>query len=184
MKVNFEVKHKFEVGKSYYYTFATCEEGTAYGVKIIRRTEKSVWFTFDNDPLEIHQKKVYVYGDTEEFLPHGSYSMAPVVTAQKTWNDEPAAVQEQEPAATPAAVDFESDEVKAAAREIVAAVGKISADVLKFAVERGIFQTAYTGEISPVAAAENAFKQYFNQAANRTDRITTDSNIIQFRRSV
>jgi uncharacterized membrane protein YecN with MAPEG domain len=71
---------KFTVGNTY-TTRSACDHDCIFSFKVISRTDKSIVITGDliDKPT---RKKVRVYGDEESFMPYGSFSMAPVVSAR------------------------------------------------------------------------------------------------------
>ena len=72
---------KFETGKTYKTNFI-CSSDSWIHVTIIKRTEKTV--TFEGVMGEgIKRAKIKVYEGVEQFLPTGSYSMAPTMRADK-----------------------------------------------------------------------------------------------------
>ena len=69
---------KFEVGKTY-ATRSICNHDCIFDYTILRRTEKTV--TIVDLYGDTVRKKVSVYNGVEQFLPHGRYSMAPIISA-------------------------------------------------------------------------------------------------------
>lgn len=86
---------KFETGKTY-YARSVGDHDCIYKFEILRRTDKSVWVKVHG---EIVRRAIEVHGSTEAFYPHGKYSMAAVISADKPLEvaEEPAQV---EPAAS------------------------------------------------------------------------------------
>lgn len=76
---------KFETGKTY-FTRSTCDHDCIFKFKIERRTAKSVWIK-DDHTGEIVRKSISIWydGSKESFKPHGSYSMAAIICADKEW---------------------------------------------------------------------------------------------------
>lgn len=69
---------KFEVGQTYATRFA-CDYDTLLTVVVTRRTAKTVWFTYLG---KTEMRRIYRdYNGNEAFNPTGSYSMAPVISA-------------------------------------------------------------------------------------------------------
>lgn len=77
----------FEKNCFYTYTFAG-DSGSVCTLKIVKRTEKSVWFSdvFDGIPEDVvTMKKIHqdIYGEGEFIYPTGIYSMSPICMATK-----------------------------------------------------------------------------------------------------
>ena len=78
---------KFEAGKIYYGRFVTSHD-TIVKITIIRRTEKTLWFT-ENKETKIIKKKIHnfyndsYHDDHEMIYPHGQYSMAMIIGADR-----------------------------------------------------------------------------------------------------
>lgn len=70
---------RFEIGNTY-STRSACDYDCVFSYKVIARTDKSVTIIGDlvDKPT---RKKIRVYGEQESFMPLGSYSMAPVISA-------------------------------------------------------------------------------------------------------
>jgi hypothetical protein len=70
---------RFTVGSTY-TTRSACDYNCIFSFTVVSRTEKSVTIVGDliNKPT---RKKIYTYGTEESFLPYGSFSMAPSVSA-------------------------------------------------------------------------------------------------------
>lgn len=73
---------KFEAGNSYTHGFA-CDADAKVTIKIIRRTEKSVWIKHPYRPSEIVRRAIFISAGIESILPNGNYSMAPALSADK-----------------------------------------------------------------------------------------------------
>jgi hypothetical protein len=74
---------KFEVGKEYFCTSA-CDHTCTWIFKVIPRTEKTVKIQqVSNHPKEIVSRRIRDDGNSEYVLPLGSYSMAPVLNAER-----------------------------------------------------------------------------------------------------
>jgi len=72
---------KFEVGATY-FARSTGDYDCIYKYRVVKRTEKTI--TLDGDGWEKPQrKKVYDYNEIEHCRPEGSYSMAPIIGADK-----------------------------------------------------------------------------------------------------
>jgi hypothetical protein len=67
---------KFETGKTY-YTRSVADYDTIVRVTVAKRTDKTI-VTAAGDRL-----KIKVWGDVEQVKPWGSYSMAPIVGADR-----------------------------------------------------------------------------------------------------
>lgn len=87
---------KFEAGKSYFYTFIG-DSSLKVKVTIVRRTEKTIWFTVRNE-TEVRRAKVNVRDGVESFAPDGTgYSMFPTCYASKVMEEvQPEAIQEED----------------------------------------------------------------------------------------
>lgn len=71
---------KFIVGNTY-TTRSACDYNCVFSFKVVSRTEKSV--TIIGDMIDKpSRKKIYTHGTDESFLPYGSFSMAPSVSAR------------------------------------------------------------------------------------------------------
>jgi len=74
---------KFEAGKEYFCTSA-CDHTCKWVFKVISRTEKTVKIQqVSNHPEEIVSRRIKDDGNSEYILPFGSYSMAPVLNAER-----------------------------------------------------------------------------------------------------
>ena len=67
---------KFETGKTY-YTRSVADYDTIVRVTVAKRTDKTI-VTAGGDRL-----KIKVWDDVEQVKPWGSYSMAPIVSADR-----------------------------------------------------------------------------------------------------
>lgn len=73
---------KFETGKSYTYGYIG-DSSIKVRINIVRRTEKTVWFTVRNEQ-EVKKARIKVYDNEESFAPDGTgYSMHPICCASK-----------------------------------------------------------------------------------------------------
>ena len=78
---------KFEAGKSYTYGYVG-DSTIKVKVNIVRRTEKSIWFTVRNNK-EVKRAKINIYEGEENFAPDGTgYSMSPRCYASKLMEEE------------------------------------------------------------------------------------------------
>jgi len=70
---------KFEINKTY-TTRSVCDYDCIFSYTVVSRTDKTVKIIGDllDKPVS---RKIRVWGNEESFLPLGSYSMAPVITA-------------------------------------------------------------------------------------------------------
>ena len=75
--MNIEIK-RFKVGKTY-ETRSACDYDCIFSFKIMKRTDSSVWVR-ERDG-KISRRSIRVYSGAEHFRPFGSYSMAPVISA-------------------------------------------------------------------------------------------------------
>lgn len=73
---------QFEVGKLYQMR-SICDRNTRWQYQVMKRTAKSVWLAC-NDDLQMF--RVTVWRDVETCRPLGSYSMAPILAADKAAN--------------------------------------------------------------------------------------------------
>ena len=77
----------FQTGKKY-YTRSVGDYNCIYEYTVVSRTEKTI--TLSNPSFEKPQrKKVYLYEGVEHCRPEGSYSMAPILGADKIQEEEP-----------------------------------------------------------------------------------------------
>jgi hypothetical protein len=103
--------NKFETGKTY-YAHSIGDHDCIYKFEILRRTEKSVWIKVYG---EVTRRSIVVYGGNESFYPHGKYSMAAIISADRPVDDEPAQVES--PVEVVASVADEVRELRRAAIE-------------------------------------------------------------------
>jgi hypothetical protein len=68
---------KFEVGKTY-ATRSACDYDCIFDFEILDRTEKSVKVKVF---VEIKTRRINMYNNVEQFLPHGRYSMCAIIRA-------------------------------------------------------------------------------------------------------
>lgn len=70
----------FEVGATY-YTRSLCDHDCIYRVKIIKRTERTVWIDYHG---KVTARRIFRdYNGAEAIEPFGSYSMSPTISANK-----------------------------------------------------------------------------------------------------
>jgi hypothetical protein len=75
-----ETKAIFEVGKTY-YARSLCDHDCVYRFEIMKRTEKSVWVKYFD---RVTRRSIYRdYDGHEACNPHGTYSMSPILSANK-----------------------------------------------------------------------------------------------------
>ena len=67
---------QFEIGKTY-YTRSACDYECIFKATIAKRTDKTVTTT-DGKSFRVKS-----WCDVEQFKPYGSYSMAPIISADK-----------------------------------------------------------------------------------------------------
>lgn len=84
---------KFETGKTY-YARSVGDHDCIYKFEILKRTEKSVWVRVHG---EIVRRAIEVHGSAEAFYPHGKYSMAAVISADRPVGSEPEPVEIKTP---------------------------------------------------------------------------------------
>ena len=81
---------KFEVGKAYTMRFI-CDSDSMCQLKVVGRTEKTV--TLEKVPgysqTTFRVKVSPVFGDVEFIMPMGSYSMAPILKAERVVESTP-----------------------------------------------------------------------------------------------
>ncbi len=78
-----EIK-KFEVGKTYYDRSA-CNHDCIFSYTVISRTAKTV--ILQDKFGKTRRRRVFISGGEEHVLPQGSYSMAPVLSAGRVYDD-------------------------------------------------------------------------------------------------
>jgi hypothetical protein len=71
---------KFEVGKTY-WTTSICDSECVYTITVIRRTAKTLYVTEHGEAKTLRIK--IGFRDHEQVKPHGSYSMAATISADK-----------------------------------------------------------------------------------------------------
>ena len=71
---------KFEVGRTYEMT-SVCDHNCKWTYEVIKRTKKFVTL-LDSAGIQI-RRGITVYSGEEQVLPLGSYSMAPILGAEK-----------------------------------------------------------------------------------------------------
>lgn len=72
---------QFEQGKKYWCN-SVCDSNCTWLFEIIKRTDNNVWIK-DHHTGETVRKKVKVWNDVEEVMPLGTYSMAPILSAER-----------------------------------------------------------------------------------------------------
>jgi hypothetical protein len=70
---------KFEVGETYSCN-SVCDSDCWWHFKIVKRSAKSIWTEIDG---EVKCRRISIYRESETFMPFGSYSMAPIVRAER-----------------------------------------------------------------------------------------------------
>lgn len=77
---------RFETGKTYGGNFI-CDSGSWYYFEVVRRTEKSVWLR-DVNKTVVGRRKIEIdsSGTTEMVSPFGTYSMSPVMYADRKYD--------------------------------------------------------------------------------------------------
>lgn len=75
---------KFQVGNTY-GTRSICDSNCVFSFKVLRRTEKTitVYCNTYNKEKNLRVSEGYMNSTVEQVKPLGSYSMAPIVTADK-----------------------------------------------------------------------------------------------------
>ena len=68
---------KFEIGTEYFGR-SVCDHGSIFTAKIIKRTEKNVWFIQRGETV---RRSIKTYDGCELILPLGNFSMAPCICA-------------------------------------------------------------------------------------------------------
>lgn len=71
---------KFIVGQSY-ATRSACDHDCIFAYEILGRTAKTVTIQVSD---KIVKRGISVWGDVEQFKPHGSYSMCAIISADRT----------------------------------------------------------------------------------------------------
>lgn len=81
---------QFEVGKRYEMR-SVCDHDCVWRFTVISRTEKTVWLLEDAEvrPVMCRIKKaISEYRNAESVMPFGSYSMAPILSADHSINNQ------------------------------------------------------------------------------------------------
>ena len=101
-------KAKFEVGKTY-YAHSACNHDCVFTYTVISRTEQTA--VLEDSFGKRRRRKIHTDGGfgTEWILPQGSYSMAPVISADRALED-----GDEAEAETPAATEAEEEKDRAA----------------------------------------------------------------------
>lgn len=71
--------HNFEVGKTY-VTRSICDHDTIFSFVIMARTAKTITTTVSG---KIARRGISVYDGAEQFKPYGTYSMCPIISANR-----------------------------------------------------------------------------------------------------
>ena len=71
---------KFEENKEY-STRSICDHDCIFTYKVIKRTEKNIWI--QGYGKEVTRRKVKIYNNSEMIYPEGTYSMCPVLKANR-----------------------------------------------------------------------------------------------------
>ena len=82
------MEHKHEIfipATKYYYSFV-CDSSSYVEIEVISRTAKTV--TIKEDDGTVSRKKIFTWNGVECIKPCGSYSMAPICTAEKIVKEE------------------------------------------------------------------------------------------------
>ena len=72
----------FEPGKQYFCRSA-CNYDSVWAYEVVSRTDKSVRIRDLDDDHKITTRRIRVWQGVETCLPHGSYSMAPSLAADR-----------------------------------------------------------------------------------------------------
>lgn len=72
----------FQAGATYGFRFIN-DSSTVHEITIIRRTTKSVWIADPHDATATVRRGIRVHNGVERIDPHGRYSMAPVLSADR-----------------------------------------------------------------------------------------------------
>ena len=78
---------KFEINKTYYGR-SICDSDSICKITITKRTDKSIWFYFTNDYVnmkKIIRKKIEIFEGIETVYPNGKYSMAMIINSKNEW---------------------------------------------------------------------------------------------------
>ncbi len=73
---------KFETNQ-HYSTSSVCDHNCIFKFKIVKRTTKTVWI---DGMYGIKARRVYLWDNAETIKPFGTYSMAPILTANDKEN--------------------------------------------------------------------------------------------------
>lgn len=73
---------KFEAGRTY-YTRSVCDHECIFRFEVVRRTARSVWIVEPGSSKPPARKAISVWQGVETIKPHGSYSMAPILSADR-----------------------------------------------------------------------------------------------------
>lgn len=87
--VSFDRFTRFEVGKTYWCR-SLCDYDTIFEMTVVKRTAKTIT-TDEGKTLRIF---TVMDGTVEQVRPHGNYSMAPIMSAERFWNEEAAQAEE------------------------------------------------------------------------------------------
>jgi hypothetical protein len=71
---------KFEIGKTY-STRSACDYETVFAWTVIARTAKQI--TLEDRWGRQEKRGIYLWNETEHCKPSGTYSMCPVINAEK-----------------------------------------------------------------------------------------------------
>jgi hypothetical protein len=71
--------HNFEVGKTY-ATRSICDHDTIFSFVIVARTAKTITTKVSG---KIARRGISVYDGAEQFKPYGTYSMCPIISANR-----------------------------------------------------------------------------------------------------
>lgn len=81
MKTTTPTAIKFAAGRTY-RTRSACDHKCIFGFEIVRRSAASVWIR-EEGGAEVKRRKITVYRGVETFAPFGSYSMSPIISADR-----------------------------------------------------------------------------------------------------
>ena len=73
---------QFQTGKTY-FTRSICNHDCIFRFEILRRTAKSVWIFDPDERGRTTRRQIEVWNGVETFYPHGHYSMAAIISADK-----------------------------------------------------------------------------------------------------
>ncbi len=97
-----EIK-KFEIGKTY-YDHSACNHDCIFSYTVVRRTAKTL--VLRDQFGEIRRRRIFLSGNVENVMPQGSYSMAPILSADRELVDPAAPDPEQLPEIPQNIIDF------------------------------------------------------------------------------